>query len=429
MHVLVVGSGAREHALAWRLEQSPSVTGLWVAGGNAGTSEVAANLDINPEDVPGVVDAAKTHGIDLVVVGPEVPLAAGIVDTLQTLGIAAFGPTQSAAQLESSKNFARVVMGEAGVAGPAYHTFHDYEDALAHIGRNQTPVVVKADGLAAGKGVSLCHTPQDAAAAVQRCMRDRAYGAAGDSIVVEEMLQGREVSVFAFTDGENLSPLVAACDYKRIGDGDEGPNTGGMGSYSPPEFWTEALSRRIADDIMTPTVRAMADRGTPYCGVLYAGVMLTDDGPRVLEFNCRFGDPEAQVILPLLESDPVEVMLACGNGRLGETLVSWRTEPHVAVIMASGGYPDAYDTGFEISGLDVDSPQSVVFHAGTRRVSHAGEDSVVTSGGRVLTAVGWGDSLGQARDRAYARIRTIDFAGAYFRTDIARTAAAAGKST
>ena len=429
MRVLVVGSGGREHALAWRLGQSHSVTGLWVAGGNAGTSEVATNLDINPEDIPAVVDAARSHEIELVVVGPEVPLAAGIVDILDSLGIPAFGPTQAAAQLESSKNFARVVMAGAAVPGPAYHTFHDYEDALTFIRRNQDPVVVKADGLAAGKGVSLCPTAQEAAAAVQRCMRDRAFGSAGNSIVIEEMLRGREVSVFAFTDGENLSPLVAACDYKRIGDGDEGPNTGGMGSYSPPEFWTDELARTINDTVMAPTVRAMADRGTPYRGVLYAGIMLTAEGPKVLEFNCRFGDPEAQVILPLLESDPVEVMSACMSGGLAKTPVTWKTGPHVAVIMASAGYPDYYETGFEISGLDLDAPHSVVFHAGTRRVNQMEEPKVVTSGGRVLAAVGWGGSLAEARDRAYARVRTIDFPGAYYRTDVARIATVPGDRT
>ena len=428
MRVLIVGSGGREHALAWRLEQSSSVTGLWVAGGNAGTAEVATNVDVNPEDVLAVVETARSLTIDLVVVGPEVPLAAGIVDELDSLGIPAFGPSRAAAQLESSKGFARAAMAQASVPGPEYHTFDDYEGALSFVKKNRAPVVVKANGLAAGKGVSLCYTSEEAAAAVRRCMLDRAFGSAGDTIVIEEMLQGREVSVFAFTDGERMSPVVAACDYKRVGDGDEGPNTGGMGSFSPPDFWSDELARDLAESIIAPTIQAMADRNTPYRGVLYAGIMLTDSGPRVLEFNCRFGDPEAQVILPLLESDPIDVMLACIEGRLSHTPVIWNDDPHVAVIMASAGYPDAYDTGFPISGLEHEDAHSLVFHAGTQLVSQVGEPQTVTvtSGGRVLAVVGRGDTRPQARDRAYSRVDTIGFHGAYYRTDIAKTVGAAG---
>ena len=426
MRVLIVGSGGREHALTWRLRRSPSVTGLWVAGGNAGTAEMATNLDVNPENVLAVVEAAETLDIELVVVGPEVPLAGGVVDQLVKRGIPAFGPSQAAAQLESSKAFAREIMEGASVPAPAYHTFHDYQEALNFVRNNRSPVVVKADGLAAGKAVSLCYTSEEAAAAVHRCMQARDFGDAGDAVVIEEMLQGREVSVFAFTDGENISPLIAACDYKRIGDGDEGPNTGGMGSFTPPDFWTDELAQQIADTVMAPTIRAMSDRNTPFRGVLYAGLMLTDEGPRVLEFNCRFGDPETQVILPLLETDPIEAMLACVEGRLSGGMVRWTTQPHVGVVMASAGYPEAYQTGFPISGLESQDTSSLVFHAGTRHIIEGEESSVVTSGGRVLAVVGRGDSLEQARQRAYARVGAIDFQGAYYRTDIGKGVGPAG---
>ncbi len=418
MKVLIVGSGGREHALAWRLRQSPRLTGLWVAGGNAGTAGIATNLEVGPEDLEGVVDAARSLSIDLVVIGPEMPLAAGLVDRLSALGIPAFGPTQAAAQIEASKGFAREVMREAGVPGPRSWVFDDRQAALDFLRRHPEPLVVKADGLAAGKGVLLCRTPEEAADAVEACMVERRFGPAGDTVLIEEMLFGREVSVFAFTDGQDLSPLVAACDYKRVGDGDQGPNTGGVGSFAPPEFWDDALAEMINLTIMRPVVEAMARRGTPYRGVLYAGVMLTSSGPKVLEFNCRFGDPEAQVILPLLDSDPIEVMLACSEGRLAQVPVQWRSQAQVGVVMTSGVYPGKYDTGYEITGLDTDDPHSLVFHAGTKQVSEGGLSRVVTNGGRVLTVVGRGASLAEARTRAYDRLQGIHFQGAYYRSDI-----------
>ena len=422
MRVLVVGSGGREHALAWRLRQSPQLSGLWVAGGNAGTAQVATNLAVNPEDVRAIVDTAQTHRIELVVVGPEVPLANGLVDALTSVGIPAFGPTQAAAQIEASKGFARQLMQQAGVPGPDYRVFHDQQAALDFVGANRRPLVVKADGLAAGKGVAICREPDQAAAAVRSCMSDRLFGAAGDTVLIEEMLFGPEVSVFSFCDGQGISTLAAACDYKPVGDGDLGPNTGGMGSFAPPNFWTEALAQEVSARIMLPTVEAMAQRGIPYRGILYAGIMLTDDGPKVLEFNCRFGDPEAQVLLPLLASDPIDVMLACAERRLAEVDVQWRNQAHVGVVITSGGYPGAYETGFEIHGLAEEQVDTQVFHAGARLVTGGESDGqnakVVTSGGRVLTVTGWGDTLEEARDKAYRRVDTISFEGAYHRRDI-----------
>ena len=411
MKVLVVGSGAREHALAWRLSQSPNLTGLWVTPGNGGTAQLATNLDIPAEDEFLVPAAAKNLGADLVVVGPEVPLANGLVDTLESIGIPAFGPSQQAARIESSKEFALQVMQAAGVPCPEFKAFRDEASALAFIERHRQPVVVKADGLAAGKGVSICETQEQAALAVRACMGQRIFGPAGDKVVIEEFLKGPEISVFAFSDGQSLSPLVAACDYKRLHDGGEGPNTGGMGSFTPPDLWSEALADEVGRAIMTPVIEELARRGAPYRGILYAGLMLTSDGPKVLEFNCRLGDPEAQVVLPLLEGDPLEIMFACSNGNLSATPVAWSDRSYVGVVMASVGYPDRYDTGFEISGLDVD--------AATRRVDDTQPAKWVTTGGRVLTVVGGGKSLAEARQASYDRVGKISFEGAYYRKDIA----------
>ena len=423
MKVLLLGSGGREHALAWRISQSPRRERLWVAEGNAGTARLATNLPVDPGDTLAVVETARSLGIDLVVVGPELPLANGVVDRLAEAGIAAFGPTRAAARIESSKGFARSIMQEAGVPGPSFAVFRDERQALEYLSSRPGPTVVKADGLAAGKGVMLCPTAEEASAAVRRCLTEGAFGAAGKTVIIEEFLTGREVSVFAFTDGETISPLVAACDYKQVGEGDVGPNTGGMGSFTPPEFWNEGLAEEVKGTVIAPVLRQLAARGTPYRGVLYAGLMLTEKGIQTLEFNCRFGDPEAQVILPLLESDPLEVMLACAQGTLDQVPVSWRSQAHVGVVMTSGGYPGEYQTGFRITGLETKIPSSLVFHAGTRL---AGEspggpgNSVVTSGGRVLTVVGWGHNLADARSNAYRRLEKIHFDGCYYRQDIGR---------
>jgi len=420
MNVLLVGSGAREHALAWRIKQSPNLTRLWVAAGNAGTAALANNLNIRSSNVDGLVAAAREVKADLVVVGPEAPLALGLADRLNKLGIPVFGPSQAAAQIEASKGFALDLMRAAGVPCPEFHIFTDQTSALDHLKAHPGPVVVKADGLAAGKGVLLCQDSAQGAAAVRECMSDRAFGEAGDTVVLEEYLNGPEISVFAFCDGENLSPLVAACDYKRLEDGNLGPNTGGMGSFAQPDSWNAGLSALVEKDIMLPVLKAMAERGTPYKGVLYAGLMLTEAGPKVLEFNCRLGDPETQVVIPLLESDPLELMLACAQKNLDKIQVRWNSKNYVGVVMVSGGYPDKYQTGFEITGLDDDGPEdTMVFHAGTE-LGAGGRP--VTAGGRVLTVVGGGDSIAAARERAYARLRGISFEGARWRRDISSAA-------
>ena len=415
MKVLVVGSGGREHALAWRISRSALLTQMWVAPGNYGTSRIATNLPVG-SGVDELCDAAGGISADLVVVGPEAPLAQGLADRLEEMGIPVFGPSQSAARLESSKSFAREVIRSAGAPGPEFAVFTEESEAIEYLRRKPGPWVVKADGLAAGKGVVVCDNELEAAEAVRACMSGRAFGDAGDTVLLEERLVGREVSVFAFSDGEHISPLVAACDYKRLGDGDEGPNTGGMGSYSPPAFWTPELCDEVEQSIMRPVITAMAERGTPYRGVLYAGLMLTAEGPKILEFNCRFGDPETQVLMPRLVSDPLELMMACHDGTLDKVAVEWASRSHVGVVMASGGYPEAYDTGFEVSGLDcADSGNTAVFTAG---VSQGNDGRPVTSGGRVLTVVGGGESIAIARERAYARLRGISFEGACWRTDI-----------
>ena len=415
-----MGSGAREHALAWRLSSSPNVDAVWVAPGNAGTAQLATNVPVSPTDVPAITKLAQEVPADLVVVGPEQPLVDGLVDRLTELGIPAFGPSAAAARLEASKSFARQVMIDAGVPSPDYRVFHDPASALDFLANHSAPIVVKADGLAAGKGVALCATRDEAVAAVGACMEDRLFGAAGDTIVLEEWLRGTEVSVFAFCDGENLSAPAAACDYKAVGDGDMGPNTGGMGSFAVPPFWNPSLADQVSDMILKPTVARLAELGCPYRGMLYAGLMLTAEGPKVLEFNCRFGDPETQVIVPQLESDLVEAMYGCIEGNLTRTPVRWGSRAHVGVVMASGGYPDAYETGKRISGLEDSSEEDVlVFHAGTAcETGQAGHPVTVTSGGRVLTVVGRGDILEEARRAAYRRVSGIHFEGAFCRQDI-----------
>ena len=423
MRVLVVGSGGREHALAWRLAQSPSVTEIIAAPGNSGTAALGHNLPVSDTDVDGMVSAALDHSVELVVVGPETPLALGLSDRLTDAGIAVFGPSRAAARLESSKSFARSVMDAAGVPGPNYRVFQNVAGALNYVQYYDRPMVVKADGLAAGKGVAMCANREDAIYAIRASMEDRAFGDAGETVVIEDWLEGPEVSVFGFTDGADLSPVVAATDYKRIGEGGMGPNTGGMGSYGPPHFWTDELGETVRQDFMLPVIHDLNRRGARYRGAIYCGLMLTNRGPRVLEFNCRFGDPETQVVMPQLLSDPVEIMLACATGNLVDAEpVRWSSRPAVAVVLVSHGYPGSYQTGFPISGLaDTDADDgSIVFHAGAQLDNDG--DTVLTAGGRVLACVGTADKLGEARDLAYARAATIGFPGAYFRRDIAAEA-------
>ncbi len=422
MRVLVVGSGGREHALAWRLAQSPSVDEIFSAPGNSGTAQLGQNLPVADNDVEGIAAATVEQSIELVVVGPEIPLALGLVDRLRTAGIPTFGPSRPAARLESSKSFARSVMDSAGVPGPDYRVFHNISGALSYVQYHDRPVVVKANGLAAGKGVTMCANREDAQYAIRACMEERTFGDAGDTVVIEDWLHGPEVSVFGFTDGASLSTVVAATDYKRIGEGGAGPNTGGMGSYGPPQYWNDGLSEVIREDFMLPVIREMDRRGARYRGALYCGLMLTDDGPRVLEFNCRFGDPETQAVMPQLVSDPAEIMLACAVGNLDEVdPVVWSNRPAVAVVMVSKGYPGAYQTGYPIAGLqDSIDDDTLVFHAGARLGDDG--DTVLTAGGRVLACVGTGDTVEEARDRAYRRASQLSFEGSYYRRDIASEA-------
>lgn len=429
MRVLVVGNGAREHAIAWKLSQSPRVKELFVAPGNAGTAQLARNVPIRATDIEALLRFAQESRIEFTVVGPEAPLAAGIVNRFQEAGLPIFGPTKEAARIESSKSFAKELMLRHGVPTGAAKTFTSYAEASDYALRAPLPVVVKADGLASGKGVVVARTREDAVTALHQQMVEKQFGAAGERVLIEEYLEGQEVSVFAFVDGERVSPLVAACDYKRVGDGDVGPNTGGMGSYSPPPFWDKDLEHRISKEIMEPVARALCDEGSPYWGVLYAGLMLTADGPKVIEFNCRLGDPEAQVVLPRLKTDLLDITMRIAqgsgvgvNGPLGRMLkIEWDLRPCVGVVIASGGYPGRYDIGFPIEGLDELDDDITVFHAGTRLLQQEGkaDAEVVTDGGRVLTVTALGPTLKEARRRVYANVGRIHFKGSFYRKDIA----------
>ena len=419
MNVLVIGSGAREHAIAWKLAASPSVDALFVAPGNAGTATIATNVLTANTPSEQLVNWVQEHNIDLTIVGPEVPLAEGIVDRFQQIGLPIFGPTKAAARIEASKVYAKELMLRHAIPTANFKVFHSYQEGHTFLQGHTRPVVVKADGLASGKGAFVCQGKEEALAALYDCMEARIFGEAGERVVVEERLYGDEVSVFAFVDGEHISTLVAACDYKRLLDEGDGPNTGGMGSYTPPHFWEPGLAQRIREDIMQPVVKALAEEGAPYKGVLYAGLMITSDGPKVVEFNCRLGDPEAQVILPLLHTNLVDISLACIEGKLHLLPIQWAKDACVGVVMASGGYPGNYDRGISITGLDVLDERALVFHAGTKESYGAGERHVVTDGGRVLTMVGVGESLSQARELAYQNVERIHFQGAHYRQDIA----------
>ena len=413
--MLVIGGGAREHALAWKLARSPVVEELFLAPGNAGTGLMAENVDIKPADLEGLARFAEGRGIALTVVGPEAPLAAGIVDLFQSRSLPVFGPSGDAARIESSKVFAKELMQRYSIPTARSRTFTSAAGAREYIQSQPAPVVIKADGLAAGKGAIVAGSTAEALEAIGDIMERRVFGAAGDRVLVEECLSGREVSLLALTDGTHVVPLLPACDYKRVGDGDRGPNTGGMGSYSPPGFFDSAMIARVRDTVLQPAVRALAQEGSPYSGVLYAGLMMTDEGPKVVEFNARFGDPETQVILPLLEGDLAQMMLAVAEGRLGEAEVAWRDGACVGVVMASGGYPGSYKTGLPISGLDGLDDDIIVFHAGTR----ASGGVVYSDGGRVLTVVATGDTMAQAVERVYANLPRIHFEGCHYRSDIA----------
>jgi phosphoribosylamine--glycine ligase len=417
MNVLLIGSGGREHAIAWKLAQSKNLTKLFTAPGNAGTAQCGKNIPISPDDTDKLLEFARQNKVELVVVGPEDPLAAGIVDKFEATGIKAFGPSGKAAQLEADKAFAKQLMRSSSVSTAESRTFDRFEDAKAYIASRDEPVVVKAAGLAKGKGVYVCDDPADGILAAEKVMCDRIFGPAGDRIIVEDKLLGEEASILAFVDGRNIYLMESSQDHKPIGDGDTGPNTGGMGAYSPAPVVTDGLMDQITREILVPTVDGMNRSGAPYKGVLYAGLMITAGGPRVLEFNVRFGDPETQPILMRLKSDLLEVLLAVCEGKLDQVKLEWDPRPSVCVVMASGGYPDDYQKGKKITGLEEAGKLEdvVVFHAGTKEQ----DGQIVTSGGRVLGVTALGRTIADAKAKAYQAVDKINFDGAYCRRDIA----------
>ena len=418
MRVLVIGSGGREHALAWKIAQSPLVKKVFCAPGNAGTANVAENIDIPSDNVDALLQFATVTGIGLTVVGPEQPLVKGLVDSFEESGLRVFGPSQRAAEIEGSKVFCKDLMKKYGIPTARYESF-DSPDQVKLFTKEDEPVVVKASGLAAGKGVILCSNAEEARSAVQSIMQEKAFGNAGDQVVVEEFLTGQEVSLLAFTDGKTVLPLDSAQDHKAAFDGDKGPNTGGMGAYSPALVFTEELKQQVIDEIMIPTVRAMAKEGRYYRGILYAGLMLTESGPKVLEFNARFGDPETQPIMMRIKNDIVPIFEACIDGTLAKQSLQWRQEPTVCVVMAAKGYPSSYEKGKEISGLNSDeNRQAVVFHAGTKLEN----GKVLTNGGRVLGVTALGSDINQAIKNAYSAVDKIKWDGIHYRKDIGNKA-------
>ena len=417
MNVLLIGSGGREHAIAWKLAQSKDLTKLYIAPGNPGTAQCGQNIPIASVDADELLDFARQNDVGLVVVGPEDPLAAGLVDAFEAAGIKAFGPSAEAAQLEADKAFAKQLMRSSSVSTAEGRTFDRFSDAKAYIASRDEPVVVKAAGLAKGKGVFVCDDPADGILAAEKIMCDKVFGPAGDRIIVEDKLLGEEASILAFVDGRNIYLMESSQDHKPIGDGDTGPNTGGMGAYSPAPVVTEDMMNHITREILVPVVDGMNRNGTPYKGILYAGLMITGGGPRVLEFNVRFGDPETQPILARLKSDLLEVLLAVCNGTLDQITLEWDRRPAVCVVMASGGYPGDYEKGKKIVGLQEAQQLEdvIVFHAGTKDM----DGDIVTNGGRVLGVTALGQTIRDAKEKAYRAVDKIKFDGAYCRRDIA----------
>ena len=420
MKILVVGSGGREHALAWKLANDSRRPEVFCAPGNAGTSELGVNLDISASDISSLLSWAKTNKPTLTVVGPEAPLCEGLADRFQTAGFKVFGPCQAAARLEGSKVFAKEIMVAAGVPTAGFRQFSDAAAAKAYIRKNGAPIVVKADGLAAGKGVTVAATVEQAEAAVDESLVQKAFGDAGANVVVEECLQGEEASILALIDGRNIVMLASSQDHKRVFDRDRGPNTGGMGAYSPAPIVKDRLWSVIREQVFERTLRELNKRGIDYRGVLYAGLMMTAEGPKVLEFNCRFGDPETQAILPRWDGDLFPALEACADGRLEERMVRWKSEHCVCVVMAAGGYPGNYRKGDDIEGLAEAAMlrDVMVFHAGTKMAG----GKIVTSGGRVIGVTALGRDLREAAKRAYEAVSIIRFAHAHYRKDIAARA-------
>lgn len=414
MKVCVIGNGGREHALAWRLSISPSVTKVYAIPGSAAMSDCAELVGIDWQQSDHLICFLKDNYVDLVVVGPEAPLVAGLADALNAAGIPVFGPSKAAAQLEGSKVFAKDLMKKYNIPTAAYGVFHKVDEAKEFIGQTGAPIVVKADGLAAGKGVVVAMTVEEANAAVEDMLSGNRFGDAGSTVVIEEFMEGEEASLLAFVDGKTVVPMIASQDHKRIFDGDKGPNTGGMGTYAPAPVLTDTLRDEAMKTILEPMVAAMQKEGMPYVGCLYVGLMITPQGPKVVEFNARFGDPETQVVLPLLDSDLGQIMMTCATGTLAADMVKWKDSSAACVILASKGYPETSSKGDVIHGDIKQHDTTIVFHSGTKLVG----DEYVTNGGRVLGIVGLGKDLRTALDRAYGRIEHINFEGMQYRTDI-----------
>lgn len=417
MQVLVIGGGGREHTLVWKLAQSKKVTKLYAAPGNPGMKDLAECVDLDIADLDGLADWAEKHAIDLTVVGPEAPLVAGIVDVFKARGLTIFGPSAKAAEIEGSKIFSKELMEKYGVPTAFFKVCDNLADARAFVEEKGAPIVIKADGLAAGKGVVVAMTRDEALAALDEMMGAHKFGSAGNRVVIEEFMEGEEASLLAFTDGKTIVPMLAAQDHKRVNDGDQGPNTGGMGAYCPAPVMTDALKEKTVKEVLRPIVDALAKEGRPYSGCLYAGLMIKGDSVKVVEFNARFGDPETQVVLPLLKSDLTEIMVACANGTLTPDLVEWSDKAAVCVVMASGGYPASYKKGIPITGLKAANAMDdvVVFHAGTREE----DGKILTNGGRVLGVTAVADDIPSAQQKAYDAVDKIHFDGAHYRQDIA----------
>ena len=415
MNILILGSGGREHALAWAVMQNPKCDKLIVAPGNAGIGQIADCAAFDIEDGGAVANFAEENAIDFVIIGPEAPLAAGVADRLREAGLLVFGPSEAAAKLEASKSFTKDICDAANAPTAAYGHFTDAEAAKAHVRQHGAPTVVKADGLAAGKGVIIAMSEAEAIDAIDD-MFGGAFGGAGAEVVIEEFMEGEEASLFVLVDGEDVLAIGSAQDHKRVGEGDTGPNTGGMGAYSPAPVLSAEIEARAMEEIVKPTMKVMAERGMPYQGVLYAGLMIKDGQPRLVEYNVRFGDPECQVLMLRLGAQALDLMQAAAEGRLGEAQVNWANDHAITVVMAAAGYPGSYEKGSEIKGLDTlpEDSSNMVFHAGTK----AEDGKVLAIGGRVLNVTARGDTLQEARDRAYAMVDGVDWPQGFFRRDI-----------
>lgn len=419
MRILIVGGGGREHAIAWKLSQSKKVSKLYCAPGNAGIAEVAECVAIKGEDIAGICNFAKENEIDLTVMGPEVPLSMGIVDALAERGLKAFGPNRKCAQLEGSKAFTKAFLDRHSIPTAGYREFTDINELKAAVGLFGYPMVIKADGLAAGKGVIIAEDEQAANEGIDQIMGDKVFGSAGDKIVVEEFLTGIEASMLCFVDGTTIVPMESAQDYKRIFDGDNGPNTGGMGTYSPSLIFDEALETQIKERILEPTLKGFQKDGLDFKGVLFIGLMITEDGPKVIEFNNRFGDPETQSVLPRMKTDLLDIMNAVVEGTLADQVIQWSDKKAVCIVMASGGYPGDYEKGKEIAGLSDLDPDVIVFHSGTKFLDGENPSSgIATDGGRVLGITALGETHEEAREKAYRNIAKVSFEGAQYRKDI-----------